>query len=101
MSVYQVKLSPFIGVDETLISSAEEPHSHFSFVFPFSVLYPGIWAQIQMPQTSMDVIKGQMVVLRASYSTVPDQELSTNTILWNFVSNSTQLVRTQLVSHQV
>lgn len=87
--------------DETLISSAEELHSHISFVSPFCVLYPGIWAQLQMPETSMTVIKGKMVVLRASYSTAPDHELSTNTILWNFVSNSTQLVRTQNVSHQV
>lgn len=50
----------------------------------------GIWAQIQMPQTSLDVIKGQMVVLKASYNT--DTDLSTNTILWNLVSNNTQLI---------
>uniref|UniRef100_A0A3B4WHL7 Endothelial cell adhesion molecule a n=1 Tax=Seriola lalandi dorsalis TaxID=1841481 RepID=A0A3B4WHL7_SERLL len=54
--------------------------------------YSGILAQIQMPQTSMDVIKGQMVVLKASYSTQPGTDLSTNTILWNYVSNSTQLI---------
>ncbi|KAM6983699.1 endothelial cell adhesion molecule a [Tautogolabrus adspersus] len=52
----------------------------------------GVWAQITMPQTSMDVIKGQMVVLRASYSPVPGGDLSTNTILWNFVTDNTQLV---------
>ncbi|XP_035522513.1 endothelial cell adhesion molecule a [Morone saxatilis] len=52
----------------------------------------GIWAQIQMPQTSMDVIKGNMAVLRATYSTDPSIDLSTNTILWNFVSNNTQLI---------
>uniref|UniRef100_UPI0037E8239E endothelial cell adhesion molecule a n=1 Tax=Semicossyphus pulcher TaxID=241346 RepID=UPI0037E8239E len=52
----------------------------------------GVFAQIQMPQTSMDVIKGQMVVLRASYNPVPGGDLSTNTILWNFVSNNTQLI---------
>ncbi|XP_042355651.1 endothelial cell adhesion molecule a [Plectropomus leopardus] len=53
----------------------------------------GIWAQIQMPQHSMDVIKGQMVVLKASYSTIPASDLSTNTILWNFFSsNVSQLI---------
>lgn len=49
-----------------------------------------------MPQTSMDVIKGQMLVLRASYNTDPGVDLSTNTVLWNFVSNNTQLVRRRL-----
>ncbi|KAM3600957.1 uncharacterized protein V6R79_005271 [Siganus canaliculatus] len=52
----------------------------------------GIRAQIQLPQTSREVIKGEMVVLRASYSTSASQDLSTNTIIWNFVSNSTQLI---------
>ncbi|XP_054482515.1 endothelial cell adhesion molecule a [Anoplopoma fimbria] len=52
----------------------------------------GIWAQIQMPQPSLDVTKGRMVVLRATYSTGASSDLNTNTILWNFVSNSTQLV---------
>lgn len=53
---------------------------------------PGLWAQIDMPQTSMDVIKGQKVVLRATYRTTPGSDPSTNTILWNFVSDSTQLI---------
>ncbi|GLD47248.1 endothelial cell-selective adhesion molecule-like protein [Lates japonicus] len=51
-----------------------------------------ILAEIQMPQTSIDVIKGQVVVLRASYITASSSDLSANTVLWNFVSNSTQLV---------
>ncbi|XP_029956612.1 endothelial cell adhesion molecule a [Salarias fasciatus] len=51
----------------------------------------GVWAQLQMPQTSLDVIKGQMVVLKASYSDA-GADISTNTILWNYVSNSTQLI---------
>ncbi|XP_034406664.1 endothelial cell adhesion molecule a [Cyclopterus lumpus] len=55
-------------------------------------LLSGIWAQIQMPQPSMEVIKGQMVVLRATYSSSSGIDPSTNTILWNFVSNSTQLI---------
>lgn len=49
-----------------------------------------------MPQTSMDVIKGRRVVLRASFTSVPGSDLSTNTVLWNFVSNSTQLVRKEM-----
>ncbi|XP_076607032.1 endothelial cell adhesion molecule a [Chaetodon auriga] len=60
----------------------------FTFLWGLS----GIWAQILMPQTIMDVIKGQMVVLRASYNSEPGSDLSTNTILWNFVSNNTQLI---------
>ncbi|XP_058482385.1 endothelial cell adhesion molecule a [Solea solea] len=52
----------------------------------------GILADIQIPQTSMDVIKGQMVVLRASYNPVPGSDMSTNTILWNFITNSPQLI---------
>ncbi|XP_061558908.1 endothelial cell adhesion molecule a isoform X1 [Phycodurus eques] len=52
----------------------------------------GIWAEILMPQTHFDVLKGQMVVLKASYNTVPGSDLSTNTILWNLVSNNTQLI---------
>ncbi|XP_035482033.1 endothelial cell adhesion molecule a [Scophthalmus maximus] len=52
----------------------------------------GALAQIQMPQPSIDVIKGQMVVLKASYSTAPGSDLSTNTILWNFVSNKSKLI---------
>lgn len=52
---------------------------------------PGLLAQIDMPQ-SMDVIKGQKVVLRATYRTTSGTDPSTNTILWNFVSDSTQLI---------
>uniref|UniRef100_A0A8C6U8B5 Endothelial cell adhesion molecule a n=1 Tax=Neogobius melanostomus TaxID=47308 RepID=A0A8C6U8B5_9GOBI len=55
---------------------------------------PGLWAQIEMPQSSMDVIKGQTVVLRATYRTTPGSDPSTYTILWNFVSESTQLIIT-------
>ncbi|XP_034538716.1 endothelial cell adhesion molecule a isoform X1 [Notolabrus celidotus] len=60
----------------------------FTFLWGLS----GVCAQIQMPQPSIDVIKGQMAVLRVSYSPVPGGDLSTNTILWNFVSNNTQLI---------
>ncbi len=84
-------------MNENLISFQEgQPNSFPSlFLFLFLFLHTGIWAEIQMPQTSVNVIKGQMVVLRASYSTEPSSDPSTNTILWNFVSNNSQLVRKQ------
>nr|XP_020469193.1 endothelial cell-selective adhesion molecule isoform X2 [Monopterus albus] len=61
-----------------------------SFTFLWGL--PGILAQMQMPQTSMDAIKDQMVVLKASYIPAPGSDLSTNTVLWNFVSNNSQLI---------
>ncbi|KAF7661065.1 hypothetical protein LDENG_00270060 [Lucifuga dentata] len=45
-----------------------------------------------MPQTSMNVIKGQMVVLKAWYTPAPGTDMSANTVLWNFVSTNTQLI---------
>ncbi|CAN9501384.1 unnamed protein product [Ophioblennius macclurei] len=51
----------------------------------------GVWAKLQMPQTSLDVIESQIVVLRASYDS-GSSDVSTNTILWNYVSDSTQLI---------
>ncbi|XP_030293587.1 endothelial cell adhesion molecule a [Sparus aurata] len=60
--------------------------------FTFLLGFSGIWAQIQMPQTSMDVNKGQKVELRASYNTDASSDLSQNTIIWNFVTESTQLI---------
>lgn len=60
--------------------------------FAVCCVLPGLWAQIDMPQSSMDVIKGQKVVLRATYRTTAGSDPSTNTILWNFVSDSTQLI---------
>ncbi|XP_054610280.1 endothelial cell adhesion molecule a [Dunckerocampus dactyliophorus] len=55
-------------------------------------MLPGIWAQILIPQPHMAVTKGQMVVLKVSYISAPGSDLSTNTILWNLVSNSTQQI---------
>ncbi|KAM3868875.1 endothelial cell adhesion molecule a [Diretmus argenteus] len=52
----------------------------------------GVLAEIQMPQTSMEVIKGQMVVLKAWYTQPPGTNKNSNTILWNFVSNNTKLI---------
>lgn len=59
------------------------------------LLLLGIWAQIQMPQPNMDVIQGQMVVLRATYNAQTGSDLSTNVVLWNFITDNTQQVRTQ------
>lgn len=56
-------------------------------------LLPDVWAETVIPETSIDVIKGQMVVLKASYRTDPNHDLSTDTILWNFFSNKTEHVR--------
>lgn len=57
-----------------------------------TVLLSGVWAQLEMPQANLDVVKGQMVVLRASYESDTSSDPSTNTILWNYVSNNTQLI---------
>uniref|UniRef100_A0A3P8T1U8 Endothelial cell adhesion molecule a n=1 Tax=Amphiprion percula TaxID=161767 RepID=A0A3P8T1U8_AMPPE len=63
------------------------------YSFLISLLFlPGVWAQLQMPQTSIDVIKGQTVMLQASYNTDPGSDLGTHTVLWNFVTDSTQLI---------
>ncbi|KAL6099200.1 esam [Pungitius sinensis] len=54
----------------------------------FSLLWglSGIWAQ--MPPTSIDVNQGKSVVLRATDSA----QTGSDTIVWNYVTNSTQLV---------
>lgn len=52
----------------------------------------GVWANIKIPEPNKDVTKGQMVMLKASYSPVPGGDLSTNTILWNLVSDPPQMV---------
>ncbi|XP_028278102.1 endothelial cell adhesion molecule a [Parambassis ranga] len=60
--------------------------------FTFLLGLSGIRAKMQIPQTSIDVIKGQMVVLKASYAAQPGIDPSTNTILWNYVSDNAQLI---------
>lgn len=52
---------------------------------------PGLWADIVMSQTNMDVIQGQRAVLSARLTTSVSDP-STNTILWNFISDSTKLI---------
>ncbi|KAL0994531.1 hypothetical protein UPYG_G00123560 [Umbra pygmaea] len=49
---------------------------------PFLFFFPGLLADIQIPQKIMEVIKGQKVVLQASY--FPGPNLSKNTVVWNF-----------------
>nr|XP_046181615.1 endothelial cell-selective adhesion molecule-like isoform X1 [Oncorhynchus gorbuscha] len=56
----------------------------------FLLYFPGVLAQIQMPQSIMKVIEGQKVVLQAWYST--SYSIGKNTILWNFVANNSQLI---------
>ncbi|XP_019940867.2 endothelial cell adhesion molecule a [Paralichthys olivaceus] len=73
---------------EVCATSRKLPLLSFTFLCGLS----GVLAELQMPQTSMDVIKGQMVVLRASYTSTPGTDLGTNTVLWNFVSNNSQLI---------
>ncbi|MEQ2288706.1 hypothetical protein AMECASPLE_025542 [Ameca splendens] len=40
----------------------------------------------------MDVVKGKLVQLRASYNAKPGSDLTTSTVIWNFVGDSTQQV---------
>lgn len=64
--------------------------------FCCAFFHPDTWAEIVVPQTSIDVIKGEMVVLKVSYRANPNHDLSTDTVIWNFVSNKTKLVRLNL-----
>uniref|UniRef100_A0A3Q2NVN7 Endothelial cell adhesion molecule a n=1 Tax=Fundulus heteroclitus TaxID=8078 RepID=A0A3Q2NVN7_FUNHE len=50
----------------------------------------GIWAQIQVPVTSMDVVQGNLVELRATYR--PNTDLTTSTVIWNFKAEEFQEV---------
>lgn len=52
----------------------------------------GVWASLIIPQTSIDVIKGRMVTLQASYNSPGVTDPSGSTVIWNFVSNNTQLI---------
>lgn len=56
------------------------------------LFYPGVVSELDIPQSSMDVIKGKMVTLKASYGG-SGSDLSSNTVLWTFVANNTQQVR--------
>lgn len=54
-----------------------------------------MWADLFLPQGNVDVIKGRMVKLQASYNSPGVSDPSGSTVIWNFVSNNTQLVRTK------
>lgn len=43
----------------------------------------------------MEVVKGNLVQLIASFVGKPDTDMTTSTIIWNFVTDSTQQVRKQ------
>lgn len=67
--------------------AVEVDQVRWSLLFFFShPLYPGVLAKIEMPQSSVEVIKGDRAVLRASYRTPPGTDLRTNIVLWNFYS---------------
>ncbi|KAM4727366.1 endothelial cell adhesion molecule a [Anableps anableps] len=70
------------------ICSTSRKLTFLSFLLGLS----GVWAQIQMPQTNIDVVKGKLVVLKASYSTNAGTDLATSTVIWNFVTNTTKQV---------
>lgn len=58
------------------------------------VPHPGVWAQTKV--ISLSANEGQKVVLKASYTPDPASDLSTNTVIWNYVTNvSAQQVSTQ------
>ncbi|XP_054902858.1 endothelial cell adhesion molecule a [Poeciliopsis prolifica] len=52
----------------------------------------GIWAEIELPQTSMEVVKGKLVQLSASYVGNPDADLAASTIVWNLMTDNPQQV---------
>lgn len=93
-----VSVAPF----RTLPATAHLDLGHFIFesfesnvtpAFLCVFFHPDTWAEIVIPETSIAVIKGEMVVLKVMYRTEQSHDLNTDTILWNFVSNKTQLVR--------
>ncbi|XP_052423799.1 endothelial cell adhesion molecule a isoform X1 [Carassius gibelio] len=71
---------------ETLTSA--KLHTCLAFL-SFLCCIPGDLAQLQLPQKNVEVIKGQMVVLQASYTGV---EIEKNTVVWNYMSSSTEMI---------
>uniref|UniRef100_A0A1A7YX82 Endothelial cell adhesion molecule a n=1 Tax=Iconisemion striatum TaxID=60296 RepID=A0A1A7YX82_9TELE len=45
---------------------------------------------VQTSVINMEAIQGQRVVLKASYNPDPLSDLNTNTIIWNYIKNTTQ-----------
>lgn len=52
-------------------------------------LVSGDLAQLQLPQTNVEVIEGKTVVLQATYT---GTEIQKNTVVWNYMSSNTEMV---------
>lgn len=52
--------------------------------------FTGVLADLQMPQTNIEVVEGKMVVLQAWYS--PSTNMEKNTVIWNYVANESKLI---------
>ncbi|XP_026075701.1 endothelial cell-selective adhesion molecule-like isoform X1 [Carassius auratus] len=58
-------------------------------IFTFLCCISGDLAQLQLPQTNVEVIQGKRVVLQASYT---GPEIQKSTVIWNYVSSSTEMI---------
>ncbi|XP_051973984.1 endothelial cell-selective adhesion molecule-like [Xyrauchen texanus] len=63
-------------------------HTYLS-IFTLLCCISGDLAQLQLPQKNVEVIQGKMVVLQASYT---GAEIQKNTVVWNYMSNSTEMI---------
>ncbi|XP_072515266.1 endothelial cell adhesion molecule a [Salminus brasiliensis] len=57
--------------------------------FTFLCLISGVLAELQLPQTNVEVIQGQMVVLRATYT---GGDISEATVIWNMADKSEMII---------
>uniref|UniRef100_A0A8C1VLI4 Endothelial cell adhesion molecule a n=1 Tax=Cyprinus carpio TaxID=7962 RepID=A0A8C1VLI4_CYPCA len=73
---------------ETLQQTSAKLHTCLS-IFTFLCCISGDQAQLLMPQKNVEVIKGKMVVLQASYTGVPIEKC---TVVWNYMSTSTEMI---------
>ncbi|XP_010892308.2 endothelial cell adhesion molecule a [Esox lucius] len=58
--------------------------------FTFLLASPGVLTDVHIPVKSMEVIKGQKVVLPAWYTS--SSSVSKNTVIWSFMANNTKLI---------
>ncbi|KAK2823465.1 hypothetical protein Q7C36_020065 [Tachysurus vachellii] len=59
------------------------------YVLTLLSLFPGLLAQLQLPQTNVVAIQGQMAVLQATYS---GADLSNAAIIWNYLAVQSQMI---------
>ncbi|KAL6473083.1 hypothetical protein MHYP_G00192710 [Metynnis hypsauchen] len=57
--------------------------------FTFLWLFSGVLAQLQMPQSNVEVIQGQMAVLQAYYT---GGDISQATVIWNMLDKSVMMI---------